>query len=147
VSTKLSKRAQTEILTIVESKGDVSPEDVLERARSPRSALHGLIEWDVRKAGLAYQLEQARDLIRQVRVIFYRDDLPPLDVRALLSVEADGRRVFKSVQAISEDGDLRRQVMQQMKLDVERLVAKYNTFKEFWPLLRATLRRKRKRSA
>jgi hypothetical protein len=44
------------------------PEDIIEDARDPKSPLHDSFEWDDSKAAHAYRMEQARRLIREIRV-------------------------------------------------------------------------------
>lgn len=48
--------------------GEASKEQVLEAARDKKSALHPYFEWDDRKAGEAYRLAQASELIASVKV-------------------------------------------------------------------------------
>lgn len=49
--------------------GRLTPEAVVLDASDPDSPLHGEFEWDDRKAGDAWRLEQARQLIRGVKVL------------------------------------------------------------------------------
>jgi len=58
--------------------------DVLTEARNPDSPLHPMFEWDDQVAAHQYRLDQARALIREVRVeVVCRDEmvLAPLYVR------------------------------------------------------------------
>lgn len=48
--------------------GRLTPEVVLEAARDPDSPLHSSFEWDDSKAAAAHRTNQARALIRSVRV-------------------------------------------------------------------------------
>lgn len=48
--------------------GQLSPEAVVESAADPASPLHPYFLWDDKAAGHAYRIEQARQLIRSVRV-------------------------------------------------------------------------------
>lgn len=53
---------------IAERDGRLTADAVIEDAKSPESPLHTEFEWDVDKAALEYWREQARRLIRSVRV-------------------------------------------------------------------------------
>ena len=53
-------------LAILERDGRVLPDDVVAAAREKGSPLHKYFEWDDAKAGHAFRLEQARQLIRSV---------------------------------------------------------------------------------
>ena len=58
----------------LESKnGRLTPEDVIMAARNPKSPLHGEFQWDKDKAAHAHWIEQARALIRSVRVVIIED--------------------------------------------------------------------------
>lgn len=48
--------------------GVLTPADVVEDAKSKQSPLHGQFEWNVKAAARQHWLNQARDLIRTVRV-------------------------------------------------------------------------------
>ncbi len=61
-------KAQIARLMLLERSGRLTPEEVLADARRRDSPLHRLIEWDRAKAALAYQLGQARAVIRSVQV-------------------------------------------------------------------------------
>jgi hypothetical protein len=58
------------------NSGDLTPEAVVEAARSAESALHGAFEWDDSKAAQQHRLQQATQLIRAVIVIAAGDGKP-----------------------------------------------------------------------
>lgn len=59
-----------DVLRALEDKdGRVTPETVVDAAADPSSPLHEHFEWNEGKAAHAYRLEQARRLIRAVRVV------------------------------------------------------------------------------
>ena len=60
--------AARELLALYEEHGELRAELVLERARDPASALHEAFEWDDSEAAHRWRLDQARALIRSVRV-------------------------------------------------------------------------------
>ncbi len=49
--------------------GTITPQTVLDDAQDPASPLHEHFEWDDTKAAQAYRLDQARQLIRSVRLV------------------------------------------------------------------------------
>lgn len=56
-------------LAEIETKlGTLTPEVVVDAAKDPDSILHEYFEWDNKVAGAAYRIEQARALIRRVKV-------------------------------------------------------------------------------
>lgn len=78
--------------------GILKPEVVVGEAADPRHPLHDRFEWDDAKAGHAHRVEQARELIRSVRVevivqkrristVFYvRDPSLPTNVSGYVSL-------------------------------------------------------------
>ena len=73
MTTKLDVLA-AEIAALKDSDGRVTPEAVLKAAESESSPLHAYFEWDNDVAAHEHRLNQARDLIRQVRfTITYED--------------------------------------------------------------------------
>lgn len=87
----LHKRVSAELMRLSALTGrHVSAEQYVEEARDPASPLHDTLEWDDAKAGEQWRINQARAVIRSIRVevetlettvfarAFVRDpDLPP----------------------------------------------------------------------
>lgn len=72
---------RTRLQELETAKGQLTPEVVLADARKADSPLHSQFEWDTKKAAKAYWLEQARELIRSVRMVM-RDESTSLSVVA-----------------------------------------------------------------
>jgi hypothetical protein len=67
-------RAIREELHSLMSEGRLRPEDVVDAARNPNSALHSYFTWDDSEAAAAYRLQEARALIKRVKVDVVRSD-------------------------------------------------------------------------
>ena len=63
---KIRAAIEAEVKALISRNGTLTPNRVLEAAKDKRTALHKYFEWDDKKAGHAYRLEQARQLIRSV---------------------------------------------------------------------------------
>lgn len=88
----------------------LTPETVVEAARDPRSPLHDRFQWDDSLAGEAYRLQQARALIKQVRVDVVRADQTV--IRAPVFVRApEGGEGYALTQAVAVSAPDRRQVV------------------------------------
>lgn len=88
----------------------LTPETVVEAARDPRSPLHDRFQWDDSVAGEAYRLQQARALIKQVRVDVVRADQTV--IRAPVFVRApEGGEGYALTQAVAVSAPDRRQVV------------------------------------
>jgi len=120
------------------SKGRLDPHDVLDVARDPRSPLHSRFEWDDTTAAEAYRVDQARTLIRSVkieRVIV--DDEPPRMVRAWVhDPEADG---YLATEDVAKRPDVRDRVLDDMRRDLERLQKKWELYRETFEQIAAEI--------
>ena len=65
---KVDPTARDEIQRILEQHGEVRTSQVLEAAENPDSALHSYFLWNDDLAGHQYRLNQARTLIKRVRI-------------------------------------------------------------------------------
>ena len=65
---KLTDEAAAELKRMEDKRGRLTPQEIVEAARPEDSILHGCFEWDDGKAAEAWRLEQARELIRRVKI-------------------------------------------------------------------------------
>lgn len=104
------KQSVNEHLIALHAKhGTLTPELVVEDARSKNSPLHGLFEWDTKKAALAHWHDVARALIRNVRVTVVNESRTlraPYFVRdQSLPVHQQG---YTTIDRVRSDADLAR---------------------------------------
>lgn len=88
-----------EINRIYQEHNGITPSLLVEEAKNPDSILHHLFEWDDEKAGHAYRLDQARQIITSVKVnivsetkmisavSYVRDPRVPGDQQGYVSIE------------------------------------------------------------
>lgn len=67
--------------------GEITPENVVKAAEPVDSPLHDWFEWDDKAAAHQYRLEQARQLIRIVKVTRLDENDQPVKVRAFHSLQ------------------------------------------------------------
>lgn len=108
------------------NKGRLTPKDVVERARNPRNTLHKHFEWDDAKAADAHRLEQARELIRVVRV---EDEAHSEPVRAFLSLQDNGV-AYRSVGEVQSSPALQEIVLKQALRDLRAFEQRYRDMKD-----------------
>jgi hypothetical protein len=65
---KLTEDAVQELNALAGRSGKLTPEQVLEAAENESSALHGCFTWDDGEAAAKWRIEEARELIRSVRI-------------------------------------------------------------------------------
>jgi len=69
IPTVSPSKAAREAMVALEHRGRLTAAAVVDSARDPQSPLHRYFEWDDTSAAESWRLEQARSLIRSVRVI------------------------------------------------------------------------------
>ena len=62
------KEIDAEISRIYNENGGITPDLVIKAAEDPNNVLHHLFEWDNSKAGNAYRVDQARQIITSVKI-------------------------------------------------------------------------------
>ena len=119
----------------------LTPQLVVETARDESHPLHSRFEWDDKVAAEAHRLDQARRLIRSVKVVYREADEKEAarTVRAFHSVRDEQGTAYRPTDEIVESEFLTRIVMQQMELEWKQLMRKYGHFEEFLKLVRADL--------
>ncbi|MFY0400782.1 hypothetical protein [Brevundimonas naejangsanensis] len=126
-----AEKAGRELAGIERKEGELTPSNVLERARSANSSLHGHFEWDDSVAAEQHRLSQAGELIRSIVVDVSRSNVePPKPTRAFVSVEREGQRSYVGVQRAMSDEELRRQVLQRAWAELSAFRARYADLKE-----------------
>lgn len=102
--------------------GELRAKDVLDAARDKRHVLHKHFEWDDNVAAERYRLDQARGIIRVVRV--WEDDQEEPQ-RAFLSVPADKGTVYRSIEDVRSSRDLQIAVMKRANDDLDAFSRRY----------------------
>lgn len=94
----MDKRIVERLKALEDSHGRLTPDVVIQDARSKDSPLHGEFEWDTKKAAQKHWQDQARALIRAVKVVvstdttvvksvaYVRDPNRPKDEQGYISV-------------------------------------------------------------
>lgn len=115
-----------------ENGGALTPEALLERARSANSVTHKYFEWDDSKAAQQHRLSQAGDLIRSITIDVTNSNVAPAKtIRAFVSVERGGERSYTSTVHAMTDKDLRRQILQRAWDDLEAWRERHRELTEF----------------
>lgn len=66
---------------------DVKPQDIVKDATNPQSPYHKFFEWDDTKAGPKFRLQQARQLLQHLRVIYHDAEGNAVSVRKYIRVQ------------------------------------------------------------
>jgi hypothetical protein len=101
--------------------GRLTPAAVVDAAKDRRSVLHRHFLWDDAKAGELYRLDQARELVRVIRV----EDEDREPTRAFLSIRDDAGTSYRTAGEVAGSLDLQLMVLKQAERDLEAWTKRY----------------------
>lgn len=104
--------------------GKLSPRDVVDAARNKAHPLHKHFEWDDALAAAAHRIEQARSIIRVVRVVDSSFDEG--SVRAFLSVSEKTGVAYHPIDSVRSSAALQVAVLDQAQRDLDAFDRRYN---------------------
>jgi hypothetical protein len=126
-SQRLSKAEVMAVGTLLEDitsrPGADAKAELVARSKPKNSETHHLFEWDDTKAGHAYRLSQAADLIQAIEIVFEDGETP---VRAFPSISVgDGERDYMPMQRVLSNAELTQQLIYEAKQDAEAWARRY----------------------
>lgn len=89
----MQQHHQTEIARLIKKyKRTITPEELVEEAREADSPLHDMFEWDGTRAAALYWLYQARQVLREYRIVVITHDVgevrvihkPPTEIKGVV---------------------------------------------------------------
>lgn len=116
-----------------QQKGRLTPPAVVEAARNNRHPLHKFFEWDDAVAAESYRLDQARTLIRSVRIVG-EDDADPAP--AFLSVSDKGGTSYRTLADVMDSADLQNTVLLAAERDLAAFEKRYRTLADICEIIR-----------
>jgi hypothetical protein len=129
---------QTEIQAVLETHGRLDADLLVEVATPEDSPLHERFVWDDAIAGHKFRLNQARQLIRSVRVVFKESDgiNLPQHFRVYSSIPINGNeRTYVRTEEALQDPFQRQILLRQMRREMAALHQKYAHMTEWATLL------------
>lgn len=119
----------------------LTPEIVVDVARDEASPLHARFEWDDQIAGEKYRLDQARRLIRSVKVVYREADEKEAarTIRAFHAIRDEQGTSYRPVEEVTESPLLTKLLLQSMELEWKQLMRRYGRFEDFLKMVRADL--------
>lgn len=125
------------LMAIRKQHGQLTPEIVVQEATPEEHPLHAHFEWDDTVAAAAWRREQARQMIRSVRVSHHKPgDGQSVSVRAFHAVRSERGTVFEPAEVVAQDPFLLRLVLADMRREWEQLKRRYEGFAEFAEMIR-----------
>lgn len=108
---------------IIEEKGELSSETVLDEARNEDSKIHKFFEWDDRIAGEQYRKNQALNMINNLTVIVKTKEETP--VKAFVKIRTEDKSEYKHIKAVIENTNDYEYLLNKMEKELETLRKKY----------------------
>lgn len=130
-----------ELQDIYVEHGKLTPRLVVEAARAADHPLHERFDWDDETAAEAHRLNQARRLIRKVRVAFVDAQADRQSVRQYLHVERidPPEHVYQQIGDVAADPFTTQLVLREAEREWRRLKQRYGHLVEFVDLIRRDL--------
>ena len=110
--------------------GKLDRKIVLDSARSEKSPIHSLFEWDDSIAGEKYRLQQATNLIINLDVEV-QTEKKPIICRAFVNVTDEKKGTFINVETAFKAEETREVVLDRALRELKAFENKYKNLKEF----------------
>lgn len=124
------------LIELRQREGMLTPQIVVEDARPVTSQLHDRFEWDDAQAAEQYRLEQARELIRSVKVQYVEPSGGVSSTRAFVSIERAEQREYIPVEDVADDPELAALALRDAEREWRTLFARYQHLDAFIELVR-----------
>lgn len=110
--------------------GGITPEDVVEDARNPKSPTHDWFEWDNTEAAEKYRKSQASYLLRSINVVGTVNNVER-ETKLFYNVVMK-ERVYVTVEEVLTQEDLRVQVIEEARRALGAWERKYGNLEELF---------------
>jgi len=121
-----AKVIEREFGRIIERRGALSADAVVDAARAPASPLHRHFEWNDAKAGHAYRLAQARYLIRSITITRVDDRGEAVKVRAIQHVPEVG---YLPTDTVLQNADHTANLLRRFRAEAKALHQRWQAFR------------------
>lgn len=128
---------------ITELKGEFRPEYVVDESENPNALLHDYFDWDNSTAGRSWRIQQAKDLIRNLRIqvitvveegkVSCKAETVVLpSTRAYVNVRTSPKapRSYVSLQDAMQNDESYKDLFEQSKKEMQSFVEKYSRIEE-----------------
>ena len=127
------------LMDLREKQGYLTPRVVVDDARPPTSQLHDRFEWDDSVAGEKYRLDQARDLIRSVKITYVEPNGKVARTRAFISIESPERQEYFPAEEVRDDPMMSALALRTAEREWRSLFTRYRHLEEFLALVQQDL--------
>jgi len=124
-----AEKVAKHIANLEKKYGEVTGEIFLESARSEKSEMHKLFEWDDRKAAEEFRKAQARIIIASIRVTVVSEEVEPIVTRAFVQYEQQ-KSGYISIHKAMDDEEKKESVLDHARKELRWFTEKYKSFEE-----------------
>lgn len=110
--------------------GRLTPDAVVADARSKSSPLHGCFTWDDSEAAKQWRLQEARELIRSVRVEVKTEERTLQTVRYVRDPEAGDEQGYVELTKLRDAGDIAREALRRELASVNAAMSRAESIAE-----------------
>lgn len=114
-----------------QSKGELTPQDVLKDAKNNNSPLHSFFEWNEGKAAEQFRLQQARGLIRSVVAIYVDGKAKAVRSKAFVHIKESGAPHYRETSHAMSQAKTRNMVLQRAWSELMAWRKRYQDLKAF----------------
>ena len=125
--------AGEELQRIYAEHGKVEPEDVVEESKPYDAPLHNCFEWNNDVAADKYRIEQARNIIRSIRVEVTTETGHDVEIRAFESVRTE----YHPIQVIRQNADMMEELRASARSAMIAFKTKFQTLGELQGVIQA----------
>ena len=123
----LYKADPTKVHDEIANIKDITPENIVIRAKDKKSELHKCFEWDDTKAAAKYRVWQARNICANL-IVITRDADPVQEPRAFYV--AGSSESYQPVQRILQNEDSYQKLLKRAMAELKSFKQKYSMLKE-----------------
>ncbi len=113
--------------------GRLTPNHVVDAARSSNHPLHQHFEWNDAQAAEAYRLDQARSIIRVVRVV--DDEARDGTSRAFMSINDNNGQAYRSITEVKSSAELQMALLRQADRELEAFQRRFREMSDVCDLV------------
>jgi hypothetical protein len=123
------------ISKMIEERGNIAPEDVVEAARPTKAALHRYFTWNNREAANKYRIEEAKYLIRSCMAEPEHSEAPdeqkPLPAfRVFHSIKIEGEPRYVTMRQVISSTEYHAQIVANALIELRGWMERYKTYQD-----------------
>jgi hypothetical protein len=124
--------AEQHLVALMRSKNGLTPDDVVTDAKKKTSPLHDKFTWDDSEAGHKWRLREAQMLIQnlKIKIVDTREETETVIRMAVSVFMPSGDQKYVTVERAVSDDDMRVQMLETAKRDMNAFRRKYAILSE-----------------